>query len=146
MRLHPGIFKDKIDNEKQFKHFTDDASIEWRQYCLDPLCTNYNQVIQNMFKQGSILNLGHLMPAQTGPISTNLEANHNSTHLQSKNTSGFYSALSSSLSKFSNSNLTPLPFNYLNYQSFASEIHDHSSNFVPLSPSLIFANTNSHSS
>ncbi len=144
LRLHPGIFKDKIDSEKQFKNFTDDASLEWRQYCLDPLCTNYNQVIQNMFKHGSNLNLSHIMSTQVGTINNNLEANH--TNLLSKNTSGIYSMISSSLSKFSNSNQTPLSLNYLNYQNLSNEIYDQSFNFVPLSPSLVFANTNTSSS
>ena len=52
MRLHPNLFnenkaiKEKLENEKNSKQ--EDDSFEWRQYCLDPLFTNFNQVMQNM--------------------------------------------------------------------------------------------------
>ena len=49
LRLHPNLFnenktiKEKLENSKQ-----EDDSFEWRQYCLDPLYTNFNQVMQNL--------------------------------------------------------------------------------------------------
>jgi hypothetical protein len=48
LRIHPFLFKDKADTEKQFKNYSDETSLEWRQYCLDSFFTNYNQVIQDM--------------------------------------------------------------------------------------------------
>jgi hypothetical protein len=53
LRLHPALLKEKTETEKQPKQRSEDISLEWRQYCLDPLCTNFNQVIQNMFINGS---------------------------------------------------------------------------------------------
>lgn len=46
--MNPCLLKDKSDSDKQIKISSDDISLEWRRYCLDPLCTNYNEVIQNM--------------------------------------------------------------------------------------------------
>jgi hypothetical protein len=51
--LHPAFLKEKTDTEKQSKQKVEDTSLEWRQYCLDPLYTNYNQVVQNLLKNGS---------------------------------------------------------------------------------------------
>lgn len=48
VRMNPSLLKDKSDSDKQIKILSDDISLEWRRYCLDPLCTNYNEVIQNM--------------------------------------------------------------------------------------------------
>lgn len=54
LRLHPNLFneskllKDKIDQDKINTKQSNDESFEWRQYCLDPLYTNFNQVVQNI--------------------------------------------------------------------------------------------------
>ncbi len=53
LRLHPNLFNEakllKTEPEKSIKQMHhDDDSLEWRQYCLDPLYTNFNQIIQNM--------------------------------------------------------------------------------------------------
>lgn len=49
LRMNPSLLKDKSDSDKiSSKQTSEDQSIEWRRFCLDPLCTNYNQVIQNM--------------------------------------------------------------------------------------------------
>lgn len=58
MRLHPALLKEKVDIERQLKQITEDISLEWRQYCLDPLCTNYNQCIQKLLKSSPITNIG----------------------------------------------------------------------------------------
>jgi hypothetical protein len=56
LRLHPALLKEKIDStEKQSqKQPIDDVSREWRQYCLDPICTNYSQIIQNMLATSTL--------------------------------------------------------------------------------------------
>ena len=64
IRLHPGLFY----SEKQFKPITD-RSLEWRQYCLDPLYTNYNNVIQNMLKNNLNMN-------NTVASTTSIQPNH----------------------------------------------------------------------
>lgn len=53
LRLHPSLLREKGDStvEKQLKQTApncDDYSLEWRQYCLDPMCTNFNQVINEL--------------------------------------------------------------------------------------------------
>ena len=53
LRLHPNLFNEvkllKAEPEKTLKQVShEDDSLEWRQYCLDPLYTNFNQVLQNM--------------------------------------------------------------------------------------------------
>lgn len=53
LRLHPNLFNEvkslKPEPEKPLKQSpSEDDSLEWRQYCLDPLYTNFNQVIQSM--------------------------------------------------------------------------------------------------
>ncbi|RMZ98568.1 hypothetical protein BpHYR1_034019 [Brachionus plicatilis] len=50
LRLHPSLFPEKNDSEKQLKYNNDDLSLEWRQYCLDPMCTNYNSSVQKLLK------------------------------------------------------------------------------------------------
>lgn len=50
MRLHPSILLDKNDSDKQFKNLNDDFTFEWRQYCLDPICTNFNSSMQKLLK------------------------------------------------------------------------------------------------
>jgi hypothetical protein len=109
IRLHPGLFY----SEKQSKSASD-RSLEWRQYCLDPLFTNYNDVIQSMLKNN--LNLNSI--ASIG--GSNAQAN----------------TTSSSKVLFSN----PPPLSLPNVNT-ASHSIDHSSPFyrnTPLSPSFIF--------
>ena len=128
MRVHPALLKEKIDNEKQFKHLIDtDASLEWRQYCLDPLCTNYNQVIQNVFKHGSHLNLNQSFLGNTATTLNNIPNN------------SMYSLLMPpSLPKFINPSQTPVTLSQYGY----ADQTPTSSQLMPLSPSYIFSNTN----
>jgi hypothetical protein len=53
LRLHPTLFKEKVDHnheKQQISADSADLSLEWRQYCLDPLYTNYSQTIQEMLQ------------------------------------------------------------------------------------------------
>ena len=133
LRLHPALFKEKIDNDKQFKYLSDtDASIEWRQYCLDPLCTNYNLIIQNMFKYGSNLNLLN---------QTVIASSSNSTN----QSSGFFSSSLMPPSLASLSRVANASQAFSSHQSLSIDQASISST-TPLSPSYVFANTNKNSS
>jgi hypothetical protein len=140
--LHPALFKEKIDSDKQFKYLTDgDASIEWRQYCLDPLCTNYNQTIQKIFKHGSIINLSDvcLNPTVTYNIANNVPIQ----------TSEFFPLMPptlASLSKLTHESQNDSSLNQTNIQTSVSIDQSSLSNLIPLSPSFLFANTNRNTS
>ena len=130
LRLHPALFKEKVDSDKQFKNINDtDASIEWRQYCLDPLCTNYNQIIQNMFKNGSNLNINQSFSNQL------------------PNTNHVYQGLAppslAFLSRFANANQSS---SMLSSHPSISSHQASLSNLTQLSPSYVFANTNRNTS
>ena len=60
LRLHPGMLREKFDASASEKHqpkqYAEDLSIEWRQYCLDPICTNYNQIVRNVLKASALNN------------------------------------------------------------------------------------------
>jgi hypothetical protein len=58
LRLHPGLFKDKNDLAEMKSKFQSDSNwSEWRHYCLDPLYTNYNQIIESLLKLDSKITL-----------------------------------------------------------------------------------------
>lgn len=111
--MHPGLFNTEKQQVKQIS----DRSLEWRQYCLDPLFTNYNDVIQNMLKNS--LNLHSL---SSGPqIPSNISQK---TYFQP------------------NPNY-PTPLSLSNISNYSSI--DQSSPFLrntPLSPSSLFSLTN----
>ena len=145
LRLHPAIFKEKMDSDKQFKYLIDtDASIEWRQYCLDPLCTNYNQTIQKIFKHGSSLNLSELSLNQN--VTYNIASNPPS---QTRTSGVGYPIIPptlASLSKLTHESQSNFSSSLSNSQISMTVDQTPLSNLMPLSPSYLFANTNRNSS
>jgi hypothetical protein len=139
LRLHPALFKEKIDSDKQLRYLTDaDASIEWRQYCLDPLCTNYNQTIQKIFKHGSMINLSDVCLNQT--------VTYNIANNATNQTSEFFPLIPPTLASLSKSTHESQSLNQTNIQMSASIDQTALSNLIPLSPSYLFANTNRNTS
>ena len=63
MRIHPSLTK-----ETQSKF--DDASVEWRQYCLDEKYTNLNKIKSKMFHASSIIQIQQRPSPQTQITST----------------------------------------------------------------------------
>ena len=118
LRLHPALLREKLETEKQFKHnLVEDISLEWRQYCLDPLCTNFSQVVQNMLASSSTPRPSP--PNKSTTANTNLPAMSQSV--------GSNSNASSSLL------VTIQQQNYNDQQGYSP---------MPISPSFLFANTN----
>lgn len=117
LRVHPSLTREKVDTDKHFKQTSncDDFSLEWRQYCLDPLCTNYNQTLQEMHK------LSNTSMLSLSLFNSIRQSKHQQQQLNSK---------------LSANQLTPLILNNpnVNEQSFHNQL--------PISPSYLFAMNN----
>lgn len=126
LRLHPALIKERVDNEKQMKQNSElDYSVEWRQYCLDPLFTNYDRVIRNII-QSSSLTISKNSPPKIGQSSV-------TSKLPSI---GSAPNASSSLIL----SLQQQQFNVPSDHFYASGSIGYSP--MPISPSFIFANSN----
>lgn len=86
LRFHPALMREKIESsseKQQFKQSApncDDYSLEWRQYCLDPACTNYNQVIFDMIKSGGSTATSNLLKTSSSSIYTLLNRPPSASH------------------------------------------------------------------
>jgi len=127
LRLHPSLFKEKVDTEKQFKQLTSDldVSLEWRRYCLDPLCTNFNEVVQ-IISNPSL----KTAPMQLQPQSNRLSfMGSSSSSLSSSSQQSRFVNQSAQMASSTAFNPFHSPMSHLNESTF----------IAPASPSYLFA-------
>jgi hypothetical protein len=149
LRINPSLFKEKADTEKQFKNYSEETSLEWRQYCLDSLFTNYNQTIQNIslniYNTNNLAN--YLTNSSGGNLNNSFKSQSNSSSSHSNNTNTNSSLNSSSNNSSTVLNNSSSSGNFMSFLSILSIPNIismiNNSTLLPKTPSSASFNTSS---